>query len=76
MGISDVVGAEEISRKVRVPVDKSRIRLFQEGKLSGPEEIEVADLISRFAAWRDANTEILEERNGITKRENDENENN
>lgn len=44
-----------------VPLDEEKIRAFQRGELSGPEEYAVAELIAKYAEWRDADARITEE---------------
>ena len=47
-----------------VPLDEEKIRAFQRGELSGPEEYAVAELIAKYAEWRDADARITEEKLG------------
>ena len=47
-----------------VPLDEKKIRAFHRGDLSGPEEYAVAELIAKYAEWRDADARITEEKLG------------
>ncbi len=44
-----------------VPLDEEKIRAFHRGDLNGPEEYAVAELIAKYAEWRDADWRITEE---------------